>query len=78
MATAKISLSLDGALVREARDRAGPRGLSRYINRALEKQLQHDRLANYLGELERQYGPIDPEVMKEVEELWPDPNDDQN
>jgi hypothetical protein len=61
MATEKVSLTLDEELVGEARERAGGRGLSTYINRALRYQLQHDRVAAYLAELERLAEPY-PEV----------------
>lgn len=71
MPTDKISLSLDEDLVDEARRRVGPRGLSRYVNHALHRQLQHDRLGALLEELEREHGPVDPKVVDEVARLWP-------
>jgi hypothetical protein len=67
----KISLTLEQELVSEAREVAGPRGLSSYVNRALGHQLQHDRLAGLLDELEREAGPIDEDVMDEVRHAWP-------
>jgi hypothetical protein len=75
MATEKVSLSLEGELVTQARDRAGSRGLSSYVNRALSRQLQHDRLAGLLDELEREAGPIDAEIMEEVRRAWPAPDE---
>jgi hypothetical protein len=73
MAVAKVSLTLEEDLVSEAREVAGSRGLSGYVNRALGRQLQHDRLAGLLDELEREAGPIDEEVMNEVRRAWPAP-----
>ncbi len=73
MATAKASLTLDKALLAAARELVGQRGLSRYVNRALRHQLQRDRLAALLDELEREAGPIEPQVMEEVRRLWPAP-----
>lgn len=73
MPTEKVSLTLDEALLSEARETVGSRGLSRYVNRALRQQLQHDRLGELLDELEREHGPIDPEVMDEVRRRWPAP-----
>lgn len=71
MATEKVSLSLDEDLVAEAREAVGPRGLSGYVNRALGHQLQQDRIAGLLEELEKAHGPIDPKTMDEVRREWP-------
>jgi Arc/MetJ family transcription regulator len=71
MATEKVSLSLDEELVAEAREAVGPRGLSGYVNRALHHQLQHDRIAGLLEELEKAHGAIDPQTLDEVRRAWP-------
>lgn len=71
MRTEKVSLTLDEGLLAEARDVVGTRKLSSYVNRALRLQLQHDRLAGLLAELERESGPIEPGVMEEVRQAWP-------
>jgi len=73
MSTEKVSLTLDKHLLAEARAFAGGRALSRYLNRALRNQLQHDRIAGLLAEVEREQGPIDPRVMAEVRDEWPGP-----
>ncbi len=73
MSTEKVSLTLDRELVAEARQVAGGRALSSYLNRALRNQLQHDRIAGLLAELEREVGPIDPRTMAEVRTEWPAP-----
>jgi hypothetical protein len=70
MRTEKVSLSLDEHLLSEARQAVGARGLSGYVNRALSHQLQHDRLAGLLAELEEEHGPVDPEVLEEVRREW--------
>jgi hypothetical protein len=49
------------------------RGLSSYVNHALRQQLQHDRLAGLLAELEKEHRPIDTQVMEEVRQAWPEP-----
>jgi hypothetical protein len=71
MGTVRISLTLDMELLAEARAVAGGRALSRYLNRALRNQLQHDRLAGLLAALAQDHGPIDPQVMEEVRGAWP-------
>ncbi|MFP3939603.1 MAG: CopG family transcriptional regulator [Thermoanaerobaculia bacterium] len=73
MATEKVSLTLEEELVAEARKASGSRGLSNYVNRALGRQLQHERLTRLLEDLEEQAGPIDDEVLEEVRRAWPAP-----
>ncbi|HYG61407.1 MAG TPA: hypothetical protein VEL74_02395 [Thermoanaerobaculia bacterium] len=45
MGTEKVSLRLEEVHLAEAREVAGTRGLSSYVNRALRQQLQQDRVA---------------------------------
>jgi hypothetical protein len=71
MRTEKVSLTLEKELLTEAREVAGGRALSRYVNRALRHQLQHDRIAGLLAELDREHGPIAPQVLEEVRSEWP-------
>ena len=73
MSTEKVSLTLDETLVAEARAQVGHRGLSQYVNQALLRQLQHDRLARLLAELDEEMGPVDPKVMENVRREWPEP-----
>jgi Arc/MetJ family transcription regulator len=71
MRTEKVSLTLEEELLAEARAAVGARGLSNYVNRALRQQLQHDRVARLLVELEQEHGPIEPHVLEEVRQEWP-------
>lgn len=75
MSTEKVSLTLEEDLLAEAREAVGARGLSSYVNRALRHQLQRDRLTGLLAELEREQGPIEPRVMEEVRQAWPEPGE---
>ena len=75
MATEKLSLTLDEALVAEARRAVGARRLSGYVNEALRRQLQRDRLAGLLAQLESETGPIERRVMEEVRRGWPEPSE---
>lgn len=75
MRTEKVSLTLDQGILAEAREAVGSRKLSSYVNHALRLQLQHDRLAGLLGELEEEAGPIEPRVMEEVRRAWPSPEE---
>lgn len=73
MPTEKVSLTLDQRLLAEARESVGSRGLSSFINTALERALQRDRIAKHLNELQEKHGPLDPEMVEEVRNLWPGP-----
>jgi hypothetical protein len=75
MATEKVSLTLEEEPLTEAREAVGARGLSGYVNRALRHQLQRDRIAGLLAELERETGPIEPQLMEEVRRAWPLPGE---
>jgi len=75
MRTEKVSLALDEDPLAEAREVAGARGLSGYVNLALRHQLQHDRLVGLLTDLEQKKGPIEPEVMEEIRRAWPAPGE---
>jgi hypothetical protein len=75
MPTEKVSLTLEEELVSEAREAVGVRGLSSYVNRALRHQLQRDRIAGLLAELEQEHGPIPPGVIEEVRQEWPAPEE---
>lgn len=67
----KVSLSLDGALLAEARQVAGPRGLSALVNEALRLKLQHERLRRLLGEMDREFGPVPASEMERARRAWP-------
>jgi Arc/MetJ family transcription regulator len=71
MTMTKVSLSLDEELVAEARAVAGPRRLSSYVNGALRRQLQHDRLAGFIDELEGEMDPAQAEALETVRRAWP-------
>lgn len=70
MTVSKVSLSIDEDVLAEARERAGRRELSSYVNEALRRQLQHDRIADLLAEMEGEAGPIPAQLMEEARELW--------
>lgn len=72
MAVAKVSLSIDEDVLSEARERAGRRELSSYVNDALRRQLQRDRLVVLLAEMDAESGPIPDDVMDEARKPWRD------
>jgi Arc/MetJ family transcription regulator len=70
MAVSKVSLSIDEDVLAEARERAGRRELSSYVNEALRHQLQHDRLLELLAEMDAEAGPIPDDVMEQARKPW--------
>jgi hypothetical protein len=56
MATQKISVTLETTAIERARQAAGPRGLSSYVDAALEDKLERDErrraFLTYLDEIE--------------------------
>lgn len=73
MVTSKVSLSIEEHVLTEARARAGRRELSAYVNDALVRQLQHDRLGELLEQMEDESGPIPPDLLEEARALWREP-----
>lgn len=68
----KVSVTLEDDVVEEARARAGHGEFSAYVNSAVKRALQADRLRALLDEYEAEHGPISPEVQAEVDALpWP-------
>jgi len=72
MPTEKVSLTLDETLVEQARAAVGARRLSGYVNEALRRQLQRDRLIEFLDAADDKAGPISDETMEEVRRSWPE------
>ena len=64
MATQKISVTLESSAIERARRAAGPRGLSSYVDAALEDKLERDERRReflaYLDELEADDPTPDP------------------
>ena len=71
MATEKVSLTLSARALAEARRKVGKRGLSSYIDEALQRKLQHDRLHALLDQMDAEVGPPSRAVERRVEREWP-------
>lgn len=70
VAVSKVSLSLDEQVLSEARARAGRRELSAYVNEAVRRQLQRDRLGELLAEMDSEAGPVPEELLTEARQIW--------
>jgi hypothetical protein len=67
MATTKLSVSVDDQLVQQVRALVGERGVSAFVTRAVRHELETERLALFLADLEAEIGPADPQMVAEVE-----------
>ena len=78
MPVSKVSLTIEAEVLAEARDRAGRRELSSYVNEALRRQLQRDRLGELLAEMDESSGPVPDEMLEEARRLWRGPDTSQS
>ena len=70
MSSAKISVTVDGAVLREIRDLAGPDvNLSSIVDEGLRRQLQRMRMLVLLDEMDERH-PISNAGQKKGERLW--------
>ena len=70
MSMSKVSLSIDEEVLAEARARAGRRELSSYVNEALRRQLQRDRLVELLSEMDAESGPVPDDILEKARRPW--------
>lgn len=70
MAMKKVSVTLDADVVAEIKTEVGERGFSAYLNDALVRHRQHERLRRLLRELDEEFGSVPDEVHRQVEREW--------
>ncbi|MGQ0575531.1 MAG: hypothetical protein ACT4RN_15205 [Pseudonocardia sp.] len=68
----KVSVSMPADVTAAVRARVGRREFSRYVTAAVRRQLERDQLDALLAELEAVNGPVPPELLAEVDALWPE------
>ncbi len=71
MAVRKWSVSIDDELAGRVEEHVGGRGLSGFVARAVEHELERDSLGEYLDELDAAYGAVPGGVIDEYDALWP-------
>ena len=67
--TDKFSATVNAELLREARARAGPRGLSAFVAEAIRHELDRASLRDLLDELADELGPPHEEMIAQAGEL---------
>jgi len=71
MAVRKWSVSIDEDLAGRVEEHVGGRGLSGFVARAVEHELERDALRNYLEDMDAEFGAVAPELVEDYDSLWP-------
>lgn len=71
MPVTKWSVSVDGNLASRVESHVGDRGLSGFVSRAVEHELERDLLDEFLRELDDRHGPVPVGLVEQVDDLWP-------
>jgi hypothetical protein len=67
----KLSITMPQKLATAARKRAGRRGLSSFVARAVARELEREALGQFLDELDEVLGPVPEQELKRVRAEWP-------
>jgi hypothetical protein len=67
----KLSISMPRKLASAARKRAGQRGLSSFVSRAVARELEREALGQFLQELETTLGRVPEAELKRARRAWP-------
>jgi hypothetical protein len=70
VAVRKWSVSVDEALAARVEQHVSARGLSAFVARAVDHELERDALAVYLDELDAEFGPAPEDLIGEYDDLW--------
>jgi hypothetical protein len=71
VAVKKWSVSVEESLAARVESRVGDRGLSGFVARAVEHELERDLLDEYLVELDAEFGSLPAGLVEDYDELWP-------
>jgi hypothetical protein len=71
MPVTKWSVSVDESLAARVESHVGDRGLSGFVARAVEHELERDLLDEYLQELDEEFGPLPEGLAEQLDDLWP-------
>jgi len=71
MAVKKWSVSVEERLATRVERRVGDRGLSGFVARAVEHELERDLLDDFLNELDAEFGVVSPDLVEKFNAAWP-------
>jgi hypothetical protein len=61
--TSGVSVTLTAGTLQAIRERVGKRGLSAYLEKAAQRQIERDDLAELVAAFDEVHGPADPEAV---------------
>jgi hypothetical protein len=67
---AKLSVSVPLQLAKTVRKRVGARGLSGFVARAMQHELEREQLGAFLDELDAELGPVSKATMNQARRAW--------
>jgi hypothetical protein len=67
---AKLSVSVPLALAKTVRKRVGSRGLSGFVARAMQHEIEREQLGAYLTELDATSGPLSKATVEQARHAW--------
>jgi len=71
VAVRKWSVSVEEELAARVEGHVGERGLSGFVARAVQHELERDTLGAYLDELDEEYGKVPNDLIEHYDRLWP-------
>ena len=71
MVVRKWSVSVEEELAARVEEHVGDRGLSGFVARAVEHELERDALTGYLDGLDDEFGTVPDELIEHYDALWP-------
>ncbi|MEV4919536.1 hypothetical protein AB0K47_22330 [Streptomyces tirandamycinicus] len=61
--TSGISVSLTAGTLQAIRERVGKRGVSAFLEKAAQRQIERDNLDELIADFDKNLGPADPEAV---------------
>ncbi|MFJ4644097.1 hypothetical protein ACIP6Q_11165 [Streptomyces bobili] len=58
-----ISVTLSAGTLRAIRERVGKRGVSAYLERAAQRQIERDNLDELIADFDKVHGPANPQAV---------------
>jgi hypothetical protein len=71
VAVRKWSVSIDETLAARVEEHVGERGLSAFVARAVDHELERQQLNRYLDELDEEFGPVPEQLIESYDAQWP-------
>ncbi len=71
MAVKKWSVSVEERLAMRVERRVGDRGLSGFVARAVEHELERDLLDEFLNDLDAEFGIVSLDLVEKFNTAWP-------